>query len=159
MTGDILAYLALFIAGTMALFTTSRLSLYVFIFLVVWFFADLALSLIDSYYVYPALFIGILIDYGLLLWLSMASIRCIIVPIVTAFSALYAAVCLITEYFGIPAMLDQYGLIMGLTALLASFEGAYHGFVGRRRAIFDDDRGNSGYPWHEVGIHTDKKGL
>lgn len=159
MTGDILAYLALFIAGIMALFTTSRLCLSVFIFLAVWYIADEILVYYDSYYTYPALLNGILIDFCFLKWLSAKRINCIIIPIVTAFSAFYAFVCLLTYYFDIVLLLDQYGLVMGITALLASLEGAKHGFNSSRRVYTYVRWWVVRLPLHTIGIHIDKEGL
>ena len=159
MTAEVLGYLALFISGFAAIFTTSRLSLGVFIFLVVWGLSDLALHQLNAYYLYPALFIGILIDYGLLLWLSITRIRCIIVPLVTAFSALYAVSCLITWHFGMEALLNQYGLVMGITALLASLEGAWHGSLADRRVFSVSDKHSNRGAWPTTGIHIDKESL
>jgi len=159
MIGEILGYSALVISGLVTLFFLSRLSLSVFIFLMIWEVSDLILQGFNSYYIYPALFIGISLDYLFLKWLSFSAILCTVTPMVTAISALYASVCLATEYFGITILMDYYGLVMGLAALLAALEGASHGYRAKPRFIFNSDGTVHRSPWMPVSVHSNKEGM
>jgi len=156
MDGAILGYTALALSGLAALLTTSRLSLSVFIFLASWFLIDSSLMYLDAYYVYPALFIGITLDYGLLIWLSLTKIKCVITPIATAVSAMYAAICLVTEWFNIPIVLDYYGLVMGLTALFAAMEATRDGLYATRRNYSDIRRDSNFNQWVQIGVEGDQ---
>lgn len=137
MIGTVLAYSALFVAALSTLFTRSRLAFSVFVFLIAWEVKDLVLKYYGIYYVGESVFFGITIDAVFLCYILETNLKCKITPIVTTASAVYGLMCLAGEYFGTDVMMGQYGLVCGLSAILAALEGIYDGRNKHRTGLFD----------------------
>lgn len=157
MIGSLLSDEALAIAALAAILTSSRLGGAVFVYLLAWELKDVVLKYFGVYFIGESVFFGVAIDYIFLLYILNTNLKCKITHVVAAISAIYGAICLAgeqVEYFGLMA---YYGLVTGLTAILAALEGAYDGRNKHRISIFDHRPDVSGALNH-VGTDSRKEG-
>ena len=160
MTWADLGIIAIFIAGVMSL-TRSKLSLFVFAYLI----GILLIQTISSELhpegklkLFPTVPIIIIFQYFMLYSLDKSHIRARIVPLVIGLAMFFEAVCITEDMFGQRYFVLYYGMVLGVTSLLASLEGGYFGINGiLSKALVGDRRVTFRFSWLSEGLAVIKK--
>lgn len=138
---------ALCIAVCMSL-TRSKLSLFVLGYLVgLWVIQSISSELHPEglLKLFPTVPLIIIFQWFALTILDKTHIRARITPIVIGFAMLFESACITEDILGLRFFFYYYGIVLGVTSLLAALEGAYYGGVGILGKSFVGDR--------RVGFH------
>lgn len=153
--------IAIFIAGIMSL-TRSSLSRTVFVYLIgVLLIQSIASELHPEgkLKVFPAIPITIIFQWAILTFLDKSYIRAKVTPIVIGIAMLFEAVCITENLLGARYIVLWYGMVLGVTSLLAALEGAVYGGSSILSKFTSWDRRNRfRYSWlFQAGMPFNKK--
>lgn len=154
--------IAILISGLMSLKTRSKLSLFVFCYL-------LGILFIQSFFselhpegklkLFPAVPVIIIFQWYCLAVFESSHIKAKITPIVIAFAMIFQAVMLVENLFGLRYFVVYFGTVIGLTSLIAALEGFYYGggFKFTKSNAIGERRGGSGLSWLFPSLQTHKE--
>ncbi len=152
--GEILGYAAIGLTLFGIKYAPSRLITAVYWFLVLWMYMDILLVFIGQYYSDTVPFVAIGFDYLFIFYLVMRRVKSYIAPAVTLITLIYATICIQAIYF-LPDISDKlmsdYGIILGVAALLCAMEGVYHGLDRER---FFNPGSARGIAWLRHGLRA-----
>lgn len=156
-----LGIIAIFLSGGMALLTRSKLSALVFGYLI----GVLVIQSISSELhpegllkVFPSIPLVILAQWFALSLLEKVYIRSKLTSTALGIAMLFGAVCIIENLLGQRYIVLYYGMVIGVTSLVAALEGAFYGGSGVLSKYYTGDRRNRfRYSWLFQGLPFSKK--
>ena len=162
MTWADVGIIALFISGIMTLITRSKLSLFVFCYLLGILFIQSIFSELHpegKLTLFPAVPILIIFSWFCLEVLDKTYIQAKITPITIGIAMLFEAICITEDLFDQSYFVGYYGMVIGITNLLAALEGAIKGgsirFIGSNNT--SERRGNFRMSWLFHSLQASKK--
>ena len=156
-----LGIIAIFLSGAMALLTRSMLSRVV-VFYLIGVMASQSLSselhpegLLK---VFPSIPLVILFQWFILSLLEKFYIRSKLTSIVLGIAMLFGTACIIENLLGQRYIVMYYGMVIGVTSLVAALEGAFYGGSGVISKYYTGDRRNRiRYSWLFQSLPFGKK--
>ena len=155
--------LAIFLSGSMAIFTRSyKLSLFVFLYLIgIWgiqsFFSELHAE--GKLTMFPSVPVIVFFQWYCLYVLENSHIKAKITPLVIGFAMIFESVMLVERLLGFGYFVGYFGMVIGLTSLLASMEGMYYGgsFRFTKSGSTGERSGGFGLSWLLPSIQAHKE--
>ena len=141
--------------------TRSKLSLFVLAYLVgLWVIQSISSELHPEglLKLFPTVPLIIIFQWFMLGLLDTFHIKARIVPVVIGIAMLFEAACITEDLLGQRFFFYYYGIVMGVTSLLAALEGAYYGGIGiLSKALTGDRRAGFHFSWLSQSLQVIKK--